>query len=117
MKKIFLITLFFISTILRAENTSALLMVCKNLNQPDLKEITLLRENLDTDRITAYLIDSNNRMTLLSYTTEDFREGMFILPDFVGFERVLQREQDGWHVFIFYKNRVLDKLAECSEAP
>lgn len=117
MKKLLVSIIFFTSTLCSAEYPSALLMVCTNLNQPDLKEISVLRDNLHTDSLTMYLTDNFNRLSFRDYSLEDFREGLFILPDFVGHERQLQREEDGWYVYIYYKNKVITKPAECSETP
>lgn len=117
MKKTLFALIFSLSIMARAEFPSALLMVCTNLNQPDLKELSVLRDDLNSDSLTMYLTDQFNRLSFYSYTLEDYREGLFVLPDFVGNERQLQREQDGWHVYIYYKNKVISKPAECSETP
>lgn len=117
MKKILFAFIFSISTMTRAELPSALLMICTNLNQPDLKELSILRDSLNSDSLTMYLTDQFNRLSFHNYSLEDFREGLFVLPDFVGNERQLQREQDGWHIYIYYKNKVISKPAECSETP
>ncbi len=100
---------------LRAEETSALLLACNNLNQPDLKELTVIRKSPTEDILYLYLYDSNGRLNILEKTYEDYREGLFVLPNFVNSERHLQREEDGWYVYIYYRNKVLTRRADCME--
>ncbi|MCK6596292.1 MAG: hypothetical protein L6Q33_13915 [Bacteriovoracaceae bacterium] len=79
---------------LRAEETSALLLACNNLNQPDLKELTVIRKSPTEDILYLYLYDSNGRLNI---------------------QRHLQREEDGWYVYIYYRNKVLTRRADCME--
>lgn len=99
----------------RAEETSALLLACSDLNQPDLKELTVIRKSPTEDVLYLYLYDSNGRLTILEKSFEDYREGLFVLPNFVSSERHLQREEDGWYVYIYYRNKVLTRRADCME--
>lgn len=119
MKKIIfgltLIVQLFATQQVGAEETSALLLACSDLNQPDLKELTVIRKSPHEDVLYLYLTDSNGRLTVLEKTIEDYREGLFILPNFVSSERHLQREEDGWYVYIFYRNKVLTRRADCME--
>lgn len=119
MKKIIfgltLIVQLFATQQVGAEETSALLLACSDLNQPDLKELTVIRKSPNEDVLYLYLTDSNGRLTVLEKTFEDYREGLFILPNFVSSERHLQREEDGWYVYIFYRNKVLTRRADCME--
>ncbi len=122
MKNLFLITLFSLlfafNNGLAKEVPSALLMVCTDLNQPDLKELTVIRDyNIDEYTLSMYVWDANSKLSVTKYDIEDYREGLFVMPDFVNLERHLQREQDGWHIYIYYPNRVLDKLVNCTESP
>lgn len=118
MKKIIIGFLFVISTLSRAETPTALLMICTNLHQPDLRELTVIRDqNNDEQTVTMYLTDANNKLSIQKYDIENYREGLFILPDFVNLERQLQREEDGWHIYIYYQNKTLDKLVDCTESP
>lgn len=111
------ISLLVFQTISRAQYTSSLLMVCPNLHQPDLKEVTVLRENIQSDNVFLYLTDSNGRITIQKHSLEDFNEGLFTLPNFVRYERFLQREEDGWFVYIYYGTKTHSKKAECTEVP
>ncbi len=103
------------ANLLAKETSSSLLLACPNLNQPDIKELTIIRKNPFQDIVFVYIKDTFDRMSVTSTTIQNYHDGQFVLPDFVSFERVLKREVHGWGVYIFYSNRTLFRQAECQE--
>ncbi len=116
MKKItFILNFLIISSISADYNSSALLLACNNLNQPDISELSILRKDKSSETIYLYLTDSNQKLIVLESGLNEFIQKKIKLPDFVKMQRALVKKNNEWSVQTYYKNKTITRLAECME--